>query len=161
MNKNEQIQPNYILDEFIRIHNVPAATVTNYQDIKPEHVERIKTVLAPFTQKLRGEINQQFKALNGKEIGLRVVCGYRAERWDKMQGRSGAGEHPKANAIDILPVGCKDDATYLTVFYWIAMKMATHNGGFAIKFPTFEGGKIKTFGFIHIDFRALPARWNY
>jgi hypothetical protein len=161
MNRIEKIQPNYIIDEFIRIHGVPDATEINFADIKPEHVNRIKTVLAPFTQDLRNKINQQFQAANGREIGLRVVCGFRSERWDKMQGRSGAGEHPKANAIDILPINCKDDNTYLQVFYWIAAQMAQHKGGFAIKFPTFSGGKIATFGFIHIDFRGTIARWNY
>jgi hypothetical protein len=161
MNKNEQIQPNYILDEFIRVFGVLKATEINYQDITAEHIIRIKTVVAPFIQQLRNKLNAKFQAENGKEIGLMVSCCFRSKRWDISQKRSGLGEHPKANAGDIYPTNCKDDNMYLKVFYFIASELAQHNGGFAIKFPTFEGGKIKTFGFIHIDFRGTFARWNY
>jgi hypothetical protein len=161
MNKNEQIQPNYILDEFIRVFGVPKATEINYQDITTEHIARIKTVVAPFIQQLRNKVNAKFQAENGKEIRLMVSCCFRSKRWDILQNRSGLGEHPKANAGDIYPTNCKDDNMYLKVFYFIASELATHNGGFAIKFPTFENGKIKTFGFIHVDFRGTFARWNY
>jgi hypothetical protein len=161
MNRQEKIQPNYIIDEFIRIFGVPGATEINYADIKPEHINTIKTKTAPFTQTLRNEINEKFGQENGKEIGLRVICGFRARRWDIMQGRSGDGEHPKATAVDVVPINCKDDDMFLKVFYYIAMRCSQHNGGFAIKFPTFNAGKIATFGFIHIDFRSGKARWNY
>jgi hypothetical protein len=161
MNKNEQIQPNYILDEFIRVFGVPKATEINYQDITAEHISRIKTVVAPFIQQLRNKVNAKFQAENGKEIGIRSVCCFRSKRWDISQNRSGLSEHTKANGDDLLPINCKDDNMYLKVFYFIASELAQHNGGFAIKFPTFENGKIKTFGFIHIDFRGTFARWNY
>lgn len=161
MNKNEQIQPNYILDEFIRVYGVSKATEMNYQDIKPEHIATIKNVLAPAVQNVRNAVNIYFKEVNGSEIGIRVVCAFRTKRWDISQGRSGNGEHPKCNAIDIMPINCKDDDMYLKVFYLIASSFSDSDGGFAIKMPTFENGKIKTYGFIHKDFRGFKARWNY
>ena len=161
MNKNEQIQPNYILDEFIRVYGVQKATEMNYQDIKLEHITNIETVLSRFTQLIRDVINDEFEEANGTEIGVRVVCGFRSKRWDISQGRSGNGEHPKANAVDIMPINCKNDDMYLKVFYFICSYLSMDSGGFAVKYPTFENGKIKTYGFIHKDFRENRARWTY
>jgi hypothetical protein len=161
INRTEKIQANYIINEFIAISGVASAEEINYAEIQPIHVNRIKTILAPNCQDIRNDINAKFREENGKEIGLKIACGYRSKKWDVMQGRSGNGQHPEALAVDILPIGCKNDNMYLKIFYYICSKYATHNGGFAVKFPQFTGGRISTFGFIHIDWRGSLARWNY
>jgi hypothetical protein len=109
INRSEKIQPNYIINEFIAISGVAKAEEINYAEIQPIHVNRIKTILAPNCQDIRNDINAKFREENGKEIGLKIACGYRSKKWDIVQGRSGNGQHPEALAVDILPIGCKND----------------------------------------------------
>jgi hypothetical protein len=161
INPKEKIQPNYIIDEFIRVYGVAEATEINYSEIEDIHINRIKTILAPNVQAIRDDINTKFKQENGQEIGLRVNCGFRARKWDIMKNRSGNGTHPIALGVDICPVNCKNDNIYLKIYYYIASRFATHNGGFALKTPEFKDGKIDKHGFIHIDWRGSVARWNY
>lgn len=159
--ENRKLTNNFSLYEFIAIDGVPSALAINLRNIKAQDITNIETQLAPFSQSLRNWTNKQFQAENGREIGINIICGFRSLEWEKMQGRSGNGTHPLGIAIDFRPTNCKDDNMYMKVFYAIASKLIIEAGGFACKYPTYESGKIKTFGFIHKDFRNGVARWNY
>jgi uncharacterized protein YcbK (DUF882 family) len=161
MNRNEKIQTNFTLNEFVRVYGVPQAEEINWKYITDAEIDTIKTRLAPFCQDLRNHLNSQFAHENGGQIGVRVICGFRAKMWEISQGRSGASRHTNADAIDITFTGCKNDQMYMKIFYYVAYMYAQHPDGFACKYPTFSGGKIQTYGFIHIDFRGSLARWNY
>ena len=159
---NRKITNNFWLHEFLTVNTNPKAFPINMEDVKDSDIVKIETILAPFSQDIRDWVNEQFKAENnGIEIGLEIICAYRSVRWEKMQGREGKGTHPLAIAIDFKPLNCKDDNMYMRVFYSIAAKLVTSDGGFACKYPTYKSGKISNYGFIHKDFRNGFARWNY
>jgi hypothetical protein len=161
MNLKQQLARNYILEEFLRIPARQEALPFNLRHVQPVHIERIQTILAPAIQAERDWLNATFGAENGREIRLSMSSAYRAQAWDIQQGRSGNGEHPKALAFDMFPSNLKDDDMYIKVFYALASRNAQHKGGFAIKQPTFTGGKITSFGFIHLDWGQVGRRWNY
>lgn len=159
--ENRKLTHNFWLYEFIEIKDVPNALPINLKNITKEDINNIETKLAPYLQALRNWTNKQFQTENGDEIGIEVICGYRALEWELKQGRSGKGTHPLAIAIDFKPTNCKNNNMYMKVFYAMASKLVTEEGGFACKYPTYDKGLIKTFGFIHKDFRNGVARWNY
>ena len=154
MTYNLQLTPSFSLKEMLEGTALPReAIVMNYQDFEEWMVKELKQV-AIILQTIRDAAEEKF---GDRFHGLRITDGLRVLRWEKAQGRSGNGQHPKATAADFQPICADED--YMEIFNWIFRTFHKNfEGGFAKKEPDLDNGKK---GFIHADNRGKKARWNY
>ena len=120
-------------------------------------IERAR-IVAQDVQKERDFVNDNYKKENNnKEYSVIISCGFRCVKWELYRDRSGKGQHPIA-AIDfkIGSISIELSAKMIKVIY--DRRYKTWMGGFAIKEPTFEKGKMINSGFVHIDNRAPNRR---
>ena len=154
MTYNLQLTKSFSLKEMMEGTALPReAIVMNYQDFEEWMAEELKQT-AIILQIMRDATEEKF---GDRFRGFVVTAGLRVLRWEKAQGRSGNGQHPKATAADIQPI-CEDE-DYMEIFNWIFRTFHKNfEGGFAKKEPNLAKGKK---GFIHVDNRGKKARWNY
>ena len=161
---NRKLTNNFSLYEFIEAQLPPEAIALNWKHIS-EFKEAEYVKLANFLQSLRNSVNQQFRAENGgREIGMRITSGFRCKAWEHLRKRSGDSQHTIGAAADIQPTNCSPELAikimdYLYKKYY--SRTTGHFGGFAIKRPDIEKGKIIRIGFLHYDLRGWTARWEY
>lgn len=160
---NRKITDNFSLYEFIEATLPAEAVALNWKHISEfREAEFIK--LANFLQSLRNSINQQFRAENnGNEIGLRITSGFRCKAWERLRKRSGDSQHTIA-AADVQPTNCSPQLAVKIMDHLCKKyhpRTTGHFGGFAIKRPDIENGRILRIGFLHYDLRGWTARWEY
>lgn len=161
INKDLQLTKNFTLRELVEGMMPAQAIAWNWEDIEQKHVDELK-LIAEVLQKIRNEVNENFKRKDGKEIRLKLSCGFRCLRWEKSRGRSGGGMHDDGKAVDFFPDNCEDDAQYVVIFNWIKQKYSKWNGGLAAKsyVMNLKTKRLVTKGFIHID-NGNKRRWKY
>lgn len=161
MDKELQLTKNFTLRELVEGMMPEVAIKWNWEDITDAHVVEL-TKIAQVLQKIRDEVNANFKRKDGKEIRMKLSCGYRCLRWEKSRGRTGGGMHDDAKAVDFFPDNCEDDAQYVTIFNWIMQKYSKWDGGLAAKsyVMSLKTKRLVSKGFIHID-NGRKRRWKY
>lgn len=157
---NRQITPNFSLYEFIEGKLPSIGVQMNWKNIQQMDIKKIEEA-AKHAQSIRDLINKEFKSDNSKnEIRLSINSGWRCKDWELRQERSGNSQHVIA-AYDATPTNCSIKEA-VSIIGWLYHRFSrSYNGGFAIKKPTFENGKIILPGFVHFDFRGHMARWEY
>jgi len=156
---------NFRLYEFIEAHpsNSEKFKRIAWKNIEEFNFENSRKG-ASFLQSLRGYINRVFQDNNdGHEIAIRITSAFRPVEWEKLQGRSGDSIHTLSLAWDIQPVNCSlrlavQIMKHLENIHWSLDE--GHQGGFAVKRPTYNGSRIILAGFIHYDM-GRKRRWYY
>jgi len=157
--ENRRLTRNFHLYEFMEAH--PTRDIVfieqnwaNWMEFENNYTYERN---AEFAQKLRDVINERFISENGgKEIGLRLTSAFRNTTWEKARGRK--GEHPRT-AMDVQPTNVTPQMA-VRVLTWLHGYLVDHDGGLAIKKPTYFNGKLQAVGFVHVDF-GRKRRWPY
>ncbi|HMM12439.1 MAG TPA: hypothetical protein PKE03_10135 [Bacteroidales bacterium] len=157
---DRQLTQNFSLYEFIEGSLPPEGVALNWRHIHLMDMAKIEEV-AKHAQTIRDLINREFKSdLGHTEIGLRIMSGWRCPEWELRMGRSGQSQHTIA-AYDATPILCSKNQA-ASIIGWLYHRFSrSYVGGFAIKKPTFQDGKMILPGFVHFDFRGSIARWEY
>ena len=147
-----RLTTNFTLEEFIEGEMPKEAIKLNYDLITVEQRKNIG-LIAEELQKLRDKTKAEF---GSKFTGFKITSGLRQKEWELKQKRSGNSQHTKGWAVDFQPICDKED--YLIIFGWVFKQLERFKGGVAQKKPDLSRG-LK--GFIHLDLRGTPARWEY
>ncbi len=162
--KNRNLSENFTLYEFIEARLPIEGVTLNWKNIN-EFRQQEYMKLAQVLQDVRYTVNSAFRAENkNKDIGLLITSGFRCKAWELIRGRNGTSQHTVAAAADIQPLGCSDELSAKIMKFLYDMEWHRergHQGGFAVKWPTYQGGKMITRGFVHYDTRKAVARWTY
>ena len=78
-----------------------------------------------------------------------ILSGYRSPAYNKKVGGAKNSFHMKGMAADIVVAGIPAPVLYTRIDRMMTSLGLLHNGGL---------GKYKNF--VHVDIRAVPARWN-
>lgn len=159
--KNRKLTDNFWLHELIFGTAIPLAGLEMIIEDIDEMEDYDVLGVANMLERMRTEINAEFKCKNDcKEIGIVVTAGFRCLRWELHNGRSGGSYH-RRNAADWVPSNVSYDLS-VEIMEWVENKYWDREtgwrGGFAIKKPDKKKG---TIGFIHQDLRSSVARWYY
>ncbi len=163
---DRKLTNNFSLYEFIEAKHNRQAVAMNWNNIHEMNIALFEKVVAPFFQTLRHRINQNFKSDTGADqIGITITSGWRCVEWEVFKKRSGKGQHP-IGAGDGQPSNCSPEMA-VEIIAWVKAEYwpnkTGHNGGFAIKEPTYDpkSGELIKAGFFHFDFRNGSVRWLY
>lgn len=158
--QNRKLTHNFDLYEFIEGKLPKEGVAMNWKNIAQMDLKKIEEA-AKHAQSIRDLINKEFLSdTKSPEIGLQINSGWRCREWELKQGRSGNSQHVIA-AYDAVPTNCSLSQAS-SIIGWLYHRFSrSYNGGFAIKKPTFENGKMTLPGFVHFDFRGHMARWEY
>jgi len=158
---NRKLTDNFWLYEIIEAQLPKEAVELNWKHID-EFDEANAKKIAEFIQSIRDLINIKF--WNRQDgIGLRITSGFRCKEWEQIRGRSGNSRHTKSDAVDVQPICPPELAVEIIQYLYeiFSPRKTGHRGGFAIKKPTYQDGKIIAVGFAHFDLRPTVARWEY
>lgn len=157
--KNRQITPHFSLYEFIQGTAMSRQAIdmnmANLHEINEAEMLKILQVL----EKIRKEIELEFKQV----IPITITSGFRCQEWEFLKGRGRITRHSSCKAVDFVPK-CEPVLAVKILDYLYNKyndRVKGWKGGFAIKKPTYERGKLVKVGFIHIDNMLPVGRWFY
>ena len=109
------------------------------------------------------DINAKFIQNNYATLTLGVASGFRCLPWELKRNRSGHSQHTIGAALDVYPVSnsLTDPQLFDVIQYITGKYQKSWQGGFAVKAPVLQNGRLVSTGFIHFDNRQGNARWTY